>query len=834
MAASGTGPRESDPLGGDGGANEPLAHASPPELEPSVEPLVEKPSRSWLPSGATLWTWTKRLAIACVVLAIAGLVALALVVRHYEEALPSVAELKRYNPKQVTRVLARDGTTLGELFVERRTVVAIDKIPPQVKLAVLAAEDANFYEHAGLNYLGIARALVVDLRSSHARQGASTITQQVVKNVLLTPEKTLARKIREALLARRIEQELTKEEILELYLNHIYFGHGRYGVEEAARFYFGHGVADVSLAEAAVLAAVVKGPGVYSPRIDMKRALERRTFVLDQMARKGFATQEQADAAKATPLVLAPEAEPLGDLAPEVVDEVKATLRAIVGPDAEGGGYTITTTIDPALEAAARAAVRHNADDWAKRHKALGPLTKAKKEPAPFKGTPSGHKSFLGTVVGADDAKKTIDVQVGDTLGFVDLTEAARYNPNNVAASAFADVGKVVRVSLASATPLTTAPGAPPRVKLHLEQGPEGALVAIDVRSREILALVGSYEGARGGLDRASHSKRQPGSTFKAFVYGYGIHARSMTPATIVETNPKALKGYNPQNYDEGEGKTPKRVREALAESVNVAAVWALGKLGPTNVVAWAHALGIESKLEPDLSLALGSYEVTPREMATAYATLASGGVYEQPILIKKIVGPGGVEIALPPRPPSRRVMDEAEAYVVTSLLTSVVTEGTGKRAKTLGWPVAGKTGTSNQTKDGWFVGYTTDVACAVWTGFDDPTPMGAGEVGATVALPAWIDFMREAHKTKRPADFPIPAGIVHVSIDPENGLKAGPETKGAIDELFLAGTEPTQTSEPDAGAPEGEAADAGAPPPVADKHVPDEQPRELPLPPPF
>jgi penicillin-binding protein 1A len=313
------------------------------------------------------------------------------------------------------------------------------------------------------------------------------------------------------------------------------------------------------------------------------------------------------------------------------------------------------------------------------------------------------------------------------------------------------------------------------------------------------------------------------------------MHSRQMTPATIVETNPTALKGYNPQNFDEGEGKTPKRVREALAESVNVAAVWSLQKVGAPNVVAWAHALGIESKLEPDLSLALGSYEVTPREMAAAYATLASGGVYEEPILIKKIVGPGGVEIALPPRAPSRRVMEEAEAYLTTSLLSSVVTEGTGKRAKVLGRPVVGKTGTSNQAKDGWFVGYTPDIACAVWTGYDDPTPMGAGEAGATLALPAFVDFMKDAHKAKTPADFAVPPGLVHVSIDPDTGLKAYPDEKNAIDEVFLAGTEPTKVSEPDggvtdandAGAPEGHSAnprDAEAPRPatsVAQPSVP-------------
>ncbi|MEO7327070.1 MAG: PBP1A family penicillin-binding protein, partial [Minicystis sp.] len=754
-----------------------------------------------------------------------------LVLRHYEADLPSSRSLKSYNPLQVTRVLARDGQLLGELFVERRTLVGIETIPSQMKLAALAAEDASFYEHDGLNYLGLVRALLVNLRGGRTRQGGSTITQQVIKNVLLTPERTVDRKMREMILARQIESELSKDEILELYLNHIYFGHGRYGVEEAAHLYFGKRVHDVTLGEAALLAGIIKGPEIFSPRVNLARALERRTYVLDQMVQKGFARPDQAEAAKREPVTLAPDAEVLAELAPEVVDEVKRTLRSLVGPAADRGGFTVTTTIDPVLEAAARNAVRQNADDYAKRRKLTAPLLKGKKEPAPFEGTPSGHHAFLGVVTGADDVKNILEVRVGTVTGTVDLSEAVRYNPKHLPASKFAEVGKVLRVSLATplpspekskGEPSAAPPGSavvekeakePPkdtRPRLHLELGPESALVAIDVRSREVLALVGNYEATRGGLDRATHAHRQPGSTFKAFVYSYGIHSRAVTPATIVETSPAALNGYRPDNYDEGEGKSPKRLRDALAQSVNVASVWTLEKVGPSNVVAWAHSLGVESKLGADLSLALGAYEVTPREMVGAYATFAAGGMYEAPVLIKKIVGPNGVEIALPERPAPRRVMDEAEAYVVTSLLTSVVQEGTARRARVLGRPIAGKTGTSNQARDAWFVGYSTDIACSVWTGFDDPTPLGAGEAGATAALPAFIDFMREAHKKRPPADFPVPGGIVRKLIDPASGLAAYPDQKDAIDEVFLAGSEPTEVATPDAGVEDGGESGAG------------------------
>lgn len=785
--------------------------------------------------------WIQRALAVIALLLAGGALAAALVVRHYEVGLPSIAELKSYNPPQVTRVLARDGTLLGELFVERRTLVPIDAIPSRMKLAALAAEDANFYEHAGLNYLGMLRALVKNASGSRGRQGGSTITQQVVKNVLLTPERTMARKMREVILARRIEAELSKDEILDLYLNHIYFGHGRYGVEEAARYYFGKGIRDVSLGEAALLAGIIKGPSVYSPRVDHARALGRQGFVLDQMEAKGFARADQVAAARQETLTLASEPEARPELAPEVVDEVKRTLRALVGPAADRGGYTVTTTIDPALELAARTAVRHNADEYAKRHKLLAPFARARKEPAAFEGTPTGHHAYLGVVTGADDVKNTLEVKVGELTGTVDLTESVRYNPKGLRPSEFAEIGKTVRVVLASAPPPAKAeppaeaadgtrpagdPLPAPAVKrrLYLEIGPESALVAVDVRTREILALVGSYEAVRGGLDRASLSHRQPGSTFKPFVYSYGIHTRALTAATVVETNPAALPEHcRPRNYEEAEGQSPKLLRHALAQSVNAAAAWSLLKLGPTNVVAWAHTFGIESKLGPDCSLALGAYEVTPRELVGAYATFAAGGVYEEPTLIQKITGPSGVDVALPTRAPPRRVMDEAEAYVMTSLLTSVVRDGTAKRARTLGRPIAGKTGTSNQAKDAWFVGYSTDVACAVWTGYDEPTPMGAGEAGASVALPAFVELMREAHKKRPAADFPVPAGIVRVTIDPTTGLRAYPEQKDAIEEIFLTGTEPTETAAPDAGvdsrpdagaAGKGDAgaADAGAP----------------------
>ncbi|HWL87053.1 MAG TPA: penicillin-binding transpeptidase domain-containing protein, partial [Polyangiaceae bacterium] len=332
------------------------------------------------------------------------------------------------------------------------------------------------------------------------------------------------------------------------------------------------------------------------------------------------------------------------------------------------------------------------------------------------------------------------------------------------------------------------------KVPLRLESGPEGALVAVDARTRNVLALVGNYEAANGGLDRATQAKRQPGSTFKPVVYSYALHSRIFTPATLIDVNPGTFGNYHPSNYEGWTAKDPLRLREVLANSVNVGAVRVLDQVGPANVVEWGHALGIKSTLKPDLSLALGSYEVEPIELCGAYATFAAGGVYEEPRLITRIIGPEGREVALRPPPPPRRVLDDAEAYVTTNMLTSVIDHGTGARAKELRRPLAGKTGTSNQSKDTWFAGYSTEIAAVVWVGYDDGKPLGGGESGAQTALPAWISFMKVAHESKPPTEFPRPAGVVTVRIDKQTGKLPLENDTDTMDEVFLAGTEPTES----------------------------------------
>lgn len=776
--------------------------------------------------------WAKRLSVVAAMLLVASLIGVWLLIRHYEAELPSVAELERgYHPSQVTRVVARDGTLLAEMFTERRTIVSIDELPPHVKLAVLAAEDANFYNHEGINYLGIARAFVVNLRSGRTRQGGSTITQQVVKNILLeTQERTYKRKMREGLLARRLEQELCpscgtddegrrrrKDKILELYLNHIYFGSGRYGIEEAARYNFGKPAKELTIAEAAMLAGIPAGPEIYSPKRDLKRSLMRREFVLQQMHDKGFLNDAQYEAAKDEPVRLAPAHETDSELAPEAVLIAKKLLLELEPDRGPRGGFTITTTIDPRLQAAARKALRENVQAYDKRHALVAPLkapsvaqapTKGKRAataapPPVYEGTPSfeSHKVFTGVVVSADDVAGTVDVRVGTVLGSVKLADYKRYNPNNLSPSQFAEVGARVRVSLLAPVPnLAPEKGSDKpitKVPLRLELGPESAMVVLDVRTRQVLALAGNYEGAAGGLDRATQSRRQPGSTFKPILYSYAIHARRYTPATLVDVQPTVFAGnYKPANYEGWKDSDPLRLREVLANSVNVGAVHVIEDVGPASVVDWAKALGITSTLKPDLSLALGSYEIHPMELVGAYATFAAGGMYEEPRIVTRIVGPDGKDVELKAPPPPRRVLDPAEAYVTTSLLQSVIDHGTGAKAKSLARPVAGKTGTSNDSKDTWFAGYSTEIASVVWVGYDDNKPLGSGESGASTALPAWIQLMKAAHENKPRAEFPRPPGVVTVSIDPKSGKKAATE-EGAIDEVFLEGTEPTEVAEP-------------------------------------
>jgi len=755
-------------------------------------------------------------AIGSLVAGVLSLIGVVVLVLRLSENLPSTEELRKgYAPPQLTRILARDGTLLGSIYSERRTVVPFEKIPDHVKSAFLAAEDARFYEHEGLNYIGLVRAMIANVRAGRVKQGGSTITQQVVKNVLLDSSRSYERKIRETLLAFRLEQELTKDQILGMYMNHIYLGHGRYGVEEASRFLFGKHVSELDVAEAALLAGIVASPEHYSPRKSETLAKQRRAYVLSQMLAKGFMTRELYESVEKNPIRLAPAVETESDIAPELVEHGRKMLVEMVGDQAQRGGFTVHTTVDPELQVAARLAVRTGLDNYSKRQKLAPPFTLEKRKlwGEPLAGAPRRHGIYVGRVLSCDDANGTIDVSVGTLVGRLKLRDEERYNPTHLAPTAFAAVGAALRVRLLDDASSGTKEVP---VRLRLELGPQAALIAVDVRSHEVVAAVGSYEALAGGLDRSVQAKRQPGSTFKPLLYSYALHTRQITPATHFEfpVAGGATRGAEPLTLES------LSLREGIAKSDNRVAGEVLTRVGAEQVVGWANALGIRSHLGATDSLALGAYEVTPLEMVTAFSVFASGGTLSEPAFIRRVESGSG-EVPLPPRPSARSVIDPEVAYLTTSLLESVVQTGTGQRAQVLGRPVAGKTGTTNKAKDAWFVGYSPEYAVTVWVGFDDALPLGWGESGASAALPIWVDFMKAAHEGTPVTEFPRPSGLIDVSIDPKTGLLARPDQTDARSEIFLRGTEPSETApEPAPAVPE----------PVPTDPAPPQAPGPLPI----
>ncbi|MEM1414098.1 MAG: PBP1A family penicillin-binding protein [Myxococcota bacterium] len=741
--------------------------------------------------------WLKRLVILGLALASFGVATLGAVFWWYGRELPDVAILRAYAPPQTTRVLDREGALLGEIFDERRSVIPMEEIPRHFVLCVLAAEDADFYRHEGLDYPGILRALYRDVLEGRVAQGASTITQQVVKLLLLSPERTVSRKVRELILARRLEQELSKDEILHLYLNHINFGHGRYGVQEAARYYFGKDAKDLSLAEASLIAGVPQAPSRLSPRTHLEAARRRQAYVLRQLKAKREPywpdlTEDEITAAGEAAVVLAEVPAPEA-MAPELLTSVRRWLREAVGDEAYArGGYTVHTTLDAEVQSAARAALRRGLETVDRRQRRRGPLRVPRR--APRLEEPRElrvGRSYRARVVGTDDEERLLRFELGgDTEVLVDLDGEDRYDPDDMVASAFGPVGSVAKIIVDA---LPDAEGGAARG--HLDLGPQGAVVLIEPRSRDVLALVGAY-GTGPGFDRARQALRQPGSTFKPLVYALGVKRRELTPATVMIDAPAVYDEWRPQNYEPWahEGSVP--LRRALARSVNVVAIRAIETVGPAAAADFAAELGITSELGETLALALGASEVTPLEMANAYATFAAGGRWAPPRFVRRIEGPEG-EVPLPARDAPRDVLTPAEAFLVTDLLTSVVEDGTAQRAQRLGRPVAGKTGTSNEARDAWFVGFTPEVAAAVWVGFDDRRSLGRRESGGRTALPIWVEAVRAAVADRPAAPFPEPSGIVRARIDPASGLLAYEGQEDAVEEIFLDGTVPTETARP-------------------------------------
>ncbi len=746
--------------------------------------------------------WGIRLLKASGVALLLGVLVVVGIVAYYSRDLPEVATLRAYDPPQITRVVDRHGALIGELYDERRTVIPIERIPRVMVLAMLASEDADFYLHSGVDYVGITRAILRDILARRMEQGGSTITQQVVKLLLLSSERTFGRKVRELILAYRVEAELTKDEILHLYLNHINFGQGRYGVQEAAQYYFGKNAEDLTLAEASLLAGIPQSPTRLNPRRHPEAARRRQLYVLGQLEAKREeywpdVTLEQLAAARDAEIELV-ELPPAGGGAPEVMAIARDMLRTQVSEEAYlRGGFTVHTSIDLALQRATRAAVRGGLEAVDGRHGYRGPLSAPRRAgPAPASEELRLGRTYVARVLERNNQRAELVVDVNGTRAVVSLEEAARYNPSGLAAEAFAAEGARVHVSL-----LRLASEEGDVVEARLELGPQAAAVVIDPRTRDVLAIVGGYDDG-AGFNRALQAVRQPGSTFKPLVYGLGIQSRRFTPATLVIDAPAVYDQWQPQNFETWRHQGPIRLRDALASSVNVVAVRVIEDVEPSAVVTFAQRLGITTPLDASIALALGASGVRPIEMTNAYATFAAGGRWAPTHIVTRIEGPGG-DVALPPLEEPRDVMTPAEAYVLTSMLTSVIESGTATRARALRRPAAGKTGTSNDACDAWFIGYTPRVVTGVWVGFDDRRPIGRNETGGRAALPIWLEIMQAAH-TGAPLDFAMPSGVVSAVIDPASGLLAYPGLEGALDEVFLEGTAPTeQARRPEVAAPD-------------------------------
>ncbi len=736
--------------------------------------------------------------------------------------LPRIEKASDYHPKQVTKIYARGGELIGELYEERRTVVPRADIPDVMIHALVDAEDAEFYEHHGLSYWGMLRALINDLKPGSRIQGASTITQQLVRNLLLKSNaRTVKRKVQELILARRIETALSKDEIIALYLNQIELPYSRFGIEEASRFYFGKGVKDVDAGEAATLASLPKGSNI-DPLKHADRAKERQRYVLSQMVRYKHLSPQAAEKFAQAPIKLVKSGAPFIGVAPEYVDEVKRRLVERYGAKKLPFlGLEVRTRCDAKIQRIARDAVEKGLVELDARHGYRKPLarlkpTEWKKHHAglekEFPSEPSMGKVVDGLVTALGNGSATelpgAVVDLGATRGFLPLPAAVdRYNPKAQTATERFAVGDVLRVRVIEQGK-ARSDGRP---ILALELGPQAGLAMIDPETRDVVALVGGYGFRSGGFNRAIAAKRQPGSAFKPFVYAAALDTGRFTPASVLVDGPQVytsagMQPWKPKNAEKEEYLGPVRLRVALAKSLNTVASQLVDVeregVDPLVVVTLAHALGVTSSLEANPSLALGTSAVSPFEMTEAYATLAAGGSHRAPRFIERITVPKGTILGdegtpLPDAPepisPETPALRPQIAFLVTSMMTSVIEAGTAGAAKgKLGRPAAGKTGTTNSHKDAWFVGYSADLAAGVWVGFDDMRELGRGEQGARAALPIWISVMAQAHAGLPPKPFVQPPGLVSLKIDPASGLLASPGVASAIDELFLEGTQPT------------------------------------------
>jgi len=647
--------------------------------------------------------WRKRHVILAALVLLAGIISGSAIGAFLtlSHDLPRIQELEDFRPSSVTTLLSAEGKVLGEFFVEKRVPVDLEEIPPYLREAVVATEDRRFYEHAGLDWRGIGRAILKDIRAGRFKEGGSTITQQLAKVLFLNPEKTIQRKLKEAILALQIEKRYRKDEILTLYLNQVYMGSGAYGVEAAANRYFDKHVWELNLAECALIAGLPRGPTLYSPLVNPDKALSRRATVLKSLRETGYITDEQYEEALDEPLQLK-SSSGSGVLAPYFVAYLRPQLEEIFGENLlYRGGLTIQTTIKEGWQRIAEAALEKGLLALGSRH----------------------------------------------------------------------------------------------RGQAHGGEEPQGAVIILDARTGLILTMLGGRDYESSQFNRATMAYRQPGSAFKPIIYAYALE-KGYTQADRIWDGPVSYPQaggtvWEPQNYSGGfEGEIT--LRKALEISQNIVTIKLLERLGPSPVVDFAHHLGIGSVLRSNLSLALGTSEMTLLELASAYQVFANGGIWAEPSGIVEVLDHNGRSL-WKDSPASRLVLSQETAYIVTNMLQGVIKNGTGRAASSLPWSLAGKTGTTEDSRDALFVGYSPTVVVAVWVGNDSGSSLGDKETGARAALPIWREIMGKVLQETTGDDFELPDNITLVRMDVRSGLLANGKCAEVAEAAFIKGTEPVE-----------------------------------------
>jgi penicillin-binding protein 1A len=736
-----------------------------------------------------------------IVLGTSGAGAVGGVLAAYVQDLPSLDLLERYEPSLATTLYSDRDEPFAALYEQRRILVPLHRIPRGLRQAVLAMEDVRFYDHRGLDPRRIVGALLADLRALRRVQGGSTITQQLARSLFLTPDKKFSRKVKEALLAIALEKRYSKARILELYLNQIYFGHGAYGVEAAAQTYFRKSVEQLTLGEAALIAGLTSAPNAYSPLVDPERARRRRDLVLARMLRQGFVNQPDVAEAARTVIQDAGAARPRS-LAPYFVEQVRQALEEKYGAYLlYHGGLRVYTTLNLDIQRAAEQALAAGlreidaARGW-----------RGVRVPPPPKGTAPRLQIgavAVGTVVRV--RPNGLTVAVGSYRGEI-ARERLAWTKADPLSAAFVD-GQLVKLRVLALDEGQRL------AEVALEQDPEieGAFLALDPRDGQIKAMLGGYDFDRSKFNRAVQARRQPGSAFKPFIYAAAFDG-GLTPSSLFDDTPISfpilLDGrrteWSPQNSDR-RFRGPLTLRRALEQSVNVVAVRLLKRVGVQPVISLARQAGIDSALRPELALALGVSEVSLLELVSAYGTFANRGIRVEPFAIRRVTDHRG-QVLEEHVAEGRPVLREETAFVLTHVLKGVVERGTARRAAALGRPIAGKTGTTDEASDVWFVGYTPSLAAGVWLGYDAPRSLGPHESSAHLAVPIWVNVFRQIADRLPVEDFAPPAGVIGIPVDHATGRPARPDDRQAILEFFIRGTEPE-------GRAAGGASQAGPPP---------------------